>query len=430
MTWYRPSSWKQQGEATPTGMVPMQSRGRPDWKFEKWITEAYQTNSAARACVNQRWAGMADLPLQIVNSAGDTIERPNVMKLLKTPNKRRYPSWMKFLQATGIYYDFDGNTYAVMGGTKGNPVEMSYLRPDKVTIELSKDNKEIQVYWYQPENGDRIPFEPEQVFHFKSINVLNDLYGRAIIEPAALGIDQDNLASEWNASILQNMGAPSMFLVPPPNAPEMTPKQVKQLEKVWNERRAGSKNAGVIVTVGGGFEPKIVSWNAKDLDWLKGVIQAQVRIATVCGVPPELIGIQGQKTYANFKEARKFLFINTIIPLARMYLSELSTFLSFWFNDEFEIIVDTSKVEAIQEDQELKWTRVGKAVNDSILTINEGRAELGFDDTDGGDVILVNANKIPLDAVSGMSDIQGGVEPPPEEPPEDPPDEEEDEDNE
>jgi len=49
---------------------------------------------------------------------------------------------------------------------------------------------------------------------------------------------------------------------------------------------------------------KPYSWSPKDIDFIEGGRETARRICIGLGVPPMLIGIPGDNTYSNYKEAR------------------------------------------------------------------------------------------------------------------------------
>jgi len=396
------------GGRYPDLLVTPSVTSRPDYKFADYCKYAYAANSAAYSCIRLVARSIAALPIKVYREqGGDEVllnEHP-VWDLLRRPYMHRFQSWEKFITGVVSFRYLNGNVYHLIGGILGMPKEITLLRPDLVTVKLTRDKQAISHYEYRA-GGNYRKLEPEKIFHYATFNPLNDIYGEPVLNAASWGLDLDNYSAEWNVSILKNMARPSIFLKSPEHAPMLSPQQLKILTDTWNEKFAGSKKAGKVIAIGGGYEPKIISWNAKDLDWLRGMISAQIRIAIVCGVPPELIGIQGQKTYSNYHEARMAFYQETVIPEAKLYLSELTTFLNYWYEDDFIIGVDVEQVDAIAEDTNNKSERVREELKYGLYTINEARQALGRPAVDGGDVILVGANQLPLDAIAGMSETE------------------------
>ena len=97
-------------------------------------------------------------------------------------------------------------------------------------------------------------------------------------------------------------------------------------------------------------------------------------IALAFGVPPMLLGLPGDNTYSNYREANRALWRLTLLPLANKLLSALSESLNAWF-PEASVTIDLDLVPALSEDRERLWKQVSDA---DFLSRNEKRQLLGF----------------------------------------------------
>ena len=97
-------------------------------------------------------------------------------------------------------------------------------------------------------------------------------------------------------------------------------------------------------------------------------------IALAFGVPPMLLGLPGDNTYANFREAGRALWRLTLLPLAAKILGGLSEGLRPWF-PKLELMVDLDRVPALAEDRERLWAQLRAA---DFLDRNEKRALVGL----------------------------------------------------
>jgi len=91
-------------------------------------------------------------------------------------------------------------------------------------------------------------------------------------------------------------------------------------------------------------------------------------------VPPVLVGLPGDATYANAREAGRALYRQTILPMAERILSELGRMLSDWLGP-VRLTVDTDQLSELAEDRARLWDAVGNA---SFLSDAEKRDMLGF----------------------------------------------------
>jgi phage portal protein BeeE len=97
-------------------------------------------------------------------------------------------------------------------------------------------------------------------------------------------------------------------------------------------------------------------------------------IALAFGVPPVLLGLPGDTSYANLREAGRALFRQTVLPLATQILDGLSAGLSDWYG-KARVAVDTDKVSELSEERERLWSQVEAA---SFLSRAEKRELVGY----------------------------------------------------
>lgn len=391
------------GDPTGTGLtvvLPLNATPSRQFKFLEFAREGYQQNATFAASVRLVSRSIACLPLKVFKEEGDKevhLDNHPVWDLLRRPNE--WQSWKTFNDALWVYHFTAGNIYDLAAGDPDAPAEMWLLRPDRVQIKLNRAG--VLVYEYQVD-GVKRDYDPTQVMHIKAFSPTSDFYGEPPTLSASSAIDQDNLSAGWNTNLLGNQARPGMVLEAPEGMPALNPKQRKDLRAEFDRMQSGGKNAGKALILGGGFKAKEIGLTPKEMDWKQGRIMSQVQTALSIGVPPELVGIQGQKTFSNYMEARRSFYEETVIPLADMMTAELTNFLGHRWSKfgPFTIGIDKNRVDALKESRDSMWERVGKAQDRGTLTINEARLELGFEPTPGGDSILVAANRLPLGAVA------------------------------
>jgi HK97 family phage portal protein len=132
----------------------------------------------------------------------------------------------------------------------------------------------------------------------------------------------------------------------------------------------------------GGLDWKAMSLTPKDMDFLEAKHTAAREIALAFGVPPMVLGIPGDNTYANFQEANRCFFRQTVLPLASRIGSSFAQWLSPQFGDGIRIVVDADAIDALAADRATLWERVSSA---AFLTLNEKREDVGYAPIEGGD---------------------------------------------
>jgi HK97 family phage portal protein len=134
-------------------------------------------------------------------------------------------------------------------------------------------------------------------------------------------------------------------------------------------------NAGRPMLLEGGLKWQALSLTPADMDFATLKAAAARDIALAFGVPPMLLGLPGDSTYANYREANRALWRLTLLPLAGKLLDALAEGLSPWFPDA-QLAVDFDRIPALAEDRERLWTQVAAA---DFLSADEKRAMLGIE---------------------------------------------------
>ena len=95
-------------------------------------------------------------------------------------------------------------------------------------------------------------------------------------------------------------------------------------------------------------------------------------IALALGVPPMLLGIPGDNTFANYQEANRTFWRQTVLPLVQRTAAALSE----WLGDgAFVFKPDLDNLDALSSERDAQWTRLEKT---SFLTDDEKRAAIGY----------------------------------------------------
>jgi Phage-related protein len=125
----------------------------------------------------------------------------------------------------------------------------------------------------------------------------------------------------------------------------------------------------------GGLDWKALAMSPRDMDFIEARNAAARDIALAFGVPPMLLGIPGDNTYANYQEANRALWRHTLVPLVRRVADDLGAWLGPAFGGA-TVEPDFDGVEALAEDRAALWARVGAA---EFLSDAEKRTMLGID---------------------------------------------------
>ena len=357
-------------------LMAIRDLGAPDWtrrSFPALAQEGFMRNPVVHRCVRLIAEAATRVPL-VASEDGKRLSAHPVLELLRRPNPHQ--SGSELLEAAYAFLQTAGNAYLHGVATEGQLVGIYSLRPDRVQAVVGRDGY-AEAYAYTS-GGRTVTLRQDtmpaaSVLHLALFHPLDDHYGLSPLEAAQQSLDLHNAASRWNKALLDNSARPSGALVYSAGSGTLTPAQFDRLKGELELAFQGAANAGRPMVLEGGLDWKALGISPRDMDFIEAKHVAAREIALAFGVPPMLLGIPGDNTYANMAEANRALWRQTIVPLVRRVADDLSMWLAPGFGG-VSIEPDFDQVEALAEDQTSKWTRVGGA---GFLTDREKREMLG-----------------------------------------------------
>ena len=159
--------------------------------------------------------------------------------------------------------------------------------------------------------------------------------------------------------------------------------QFARLKEELETNYQGAANAGRPLLLEGGLDWKPLSLTPKDMDFVEAKNAAAREIALAFGVPPLLLGLPGDNTHANYAEANRAFYRQTVIPLAKRTGEAIAQWLSPAYGGDpgsgpgqgLALEPDLDAIEALSGERESLWRRVSAA---EFLSEDEKREAVGY----------------------------------------------------
>ena len=376
-------------KASATGPVmAWHGSGRVVWSPRDAVTltrTGFSGNPVGFRCVKMIAEAAASLPLILQDSTQRFSEHP-VLSLIKRPNPAQGRA--ELLEALYGQILLTGNGYVeAVGSEDGAPLELHVLRSDRMNVVPGADGWPV-AYEYAV-GGRKHRFDVSQghpvVCHLKSFHPQDDHYGLSPLQAAAQAVDVHNSASRWSKALLDNAARPSGAIVyrGAEGQGSLSTDQYDRLVSEMESHHQGARNAGRPMLLEGGLDWKPMGFSPSDMEFQKTKESAAREIALAFGVPPMLLGIPGDATYANYQEANRAFYRLTVLPLVARVAAGVSEWLAGFTTDEFELKPDLDQVPALSVERDAQWKRVAEA---DFLNNAEKRSLLGLPAlADGGD---------------------------------------------
>ncbi len=351
----------------------VQGANKPVWSkknYKAYAVEGYEQNvivnsaisRVSRAISSIEWQAQSDDKILPSHALLDLMRRPN-------PMQTRSSYWE---QKIG-YLMLSGNAYEERVRVGGKTTQLWNLRPDRMTP-IASTTGMPSGYEYKVEQRKKIfpanrTTGVSDIRHLKLFNPLNDWVGMSPISAGAYAIDQHNESMNWVQSLLQNAARPSGALTLDSEA-SLSDEEFDRLKNEIETNHTGSDNAGRFMLLEGGLSWQAMGLSPVDMEILKVREMAARDISLAFGVPPLLLNIPGDNTYANYREARLGFYEDTILPLLDYLVQEFNSWISIPEHGSVRLVPDYDSIEAIAEKRQKLWQMADESFD---ITLNESR---------------------------------------------------------
>ncbi|MGH1420249.1 MAG: phage portal protein [Hyphomonas sp.] len=371
--WSWPFRAKTAEQKSTSGLVALAHPGAAHWggrDAAALTRDGYLRNAVAYRCVR--------MVAEAAASIGLVTEHVGAAKILAMPQPGE--AGAAFFERLYSDLQLTGNAYieAVRLPGERGVAGLYPLRPSRVQAVLDgrgwvdgysvKAGREARIV--RRDEGGWCP-----VFHAKLHHPDDDVYGLPALAAARRALDLHNATADWAKALIDNSAKPSGALVFS-GGQNLTPDQFDRLKDELERQYSGAANAGRPLLLEGGLDWRAMSLSPAEMDFREARNGAAREIALALGVPPMLLGIPGDNTYSNYKEANLAFWRMTVLPLVRRMSGALGLWLGEAFGEEVSLSLDLDRVSALSAERDALWARLEAA---SFATEDEKRSLAGLD---------------------------------------------------
>lgn len=321
------------------------------------------------------------------------VEDSNVIKLLNNPNQYMTNGGFKQSYFTDLIL-FGESFINKIKPVGFRDVKQLYILPSLYTKPVLKDLASADfrtnyVSYYQCQfDGTYIEPQAETVFHKLNYNPSSTGYykGRSVLMSAIL--TSESLLANYSArvNLYENGGA--MAVISAKEAGSVNSDDITAIAKAYQAKIGIIKGKMPHLLSDKPLNAQSISPNLAGLQLNENKLQDYQSICSVLHIPSVLLNDTTNSTYNNMETAIRLAFENVFIPYLREYTEDLSVFLGLPKNEK--LMPDFSEISVLQADQEKKSNIMSKMYNDGVISREEYRLALNYDNIDKTPVYFTN----------------------------------------
>jgi len=215
------------------------------------------------------------------------VTRHAALDLLNTPNQ--FFSREELFETSQQHLDLTGEGWWVVaraGGTKGLPLEIWPVRPDRMTPVPDRE-KFIRGYVYTSPDSEHIPLERDQVIFTRMPNPLDPYRGMGPVQSILTDLDTDTAQKEWNRTFFRNSAEPGGIIEV---EKRLQDDEFAEMTARWQEQHRGVANAHRVAVIEQG---KWIDRNIsqRDMQFIEGMGVTTDAILRAFGMPKFAVGM-------------------------------------------------------------------------------------------------------------------------------------------
>lgn len=255
-----------------------------------------------------------------------------------------------------------------------------------------------------PKTGKTYTFRQDSVLHFKTWLTWDGIMGKSVQD-----ILKDTIGSAgYSQSYLNNLYKGGLTASSTLQYTGDLDKKLRlKLQAEYNDLLTGVKNAGKVVALPVGFTLQPLTYKLTDAQYYELRKYTALQIAAAFGVKPNQINDYEKSSYANSETQQLAFLVDTMLYRLTMYEQEIN----------YKCLTDKQRADGflykfnervlLRANAETQMQTITSAVQNGIYTPNEGRHYLDLPSLDGGDVLIVNGNYVPLTSVGAAYGVSG-----------------------
>jgi HK97 family phage portal protein len=300
------------------------------------------------------------------------------------PFNNRFDLW----ENTETFLELTGNAYWYLVKNKAGVPEHIWVIPSQFMRIVPDKEKFIAGYVYQC-GTIKIPFDEEEIIHFKFASPLSQYYGYSPIAAIDVAYSLNELTGEYEKSLLEHQGRPEGVIYS--EDIEMSVEDFDKLKKEFRDTYTGAENVGKTMLLQGGLKYQSVSLSPKDMTTIQIREMSREEIAAAYGMPMSKLTTEDvNRSNSEIGEIQHKR--DTIVPRLKRLEEKINERLTPIYDDKLFVAFDNP----VPEDKEFKLKERETNLKHFYSSVNLERLKDGEKPVDWGEIPLGQMGIMPI----------------------------------
>ena len=286
------------------------------------------------------------------------------------------------------------------------PMQSNYVTPIMDDVGLFGGEGKLYYQYNDPRSGKQYLFRNEEVMHFKTGYSFDGFMGVPVREVLKSTMDGAVEAQDYMNRLYKQGLTASMVMQ---YTGDLDDDRRKKLQKKFADVLTSPENAGKVVPVPIGLTLQPLNISLADAQFYELRKYGALQIAGAFGIKPNQINNYEKSSYANSETQQLAFLVDTMSYRLKMYEEEINGKVLLPQEIADQKFYKFNEKAILRTDSKTQMENLSKAVNNGIYKPNEAREYLDLPAEEGGDVLMVNGNYIPITQVGQQYEKGGGA---------------------
>ena len=329
----------------------------------------------------------------------------NLLKLRPNP----YMTSSVFWTAIEKNRNHFGNAYVWCRWIGNKLCDLWIMQSDCVQVYIDNEGyfglkNKIWYVYSDPQTGKQYTINSDNVLHFKSSHTWDGVIGKSVRDTLKDSIEGASKSQRFmNKLYKDGMTARAVLQY----TGDLDKDAKRRLLKGVEEFATGENNAGKIIPIPLGMQIQPLDIKLADAQFFDLKKYNALQIAGAFGIKPNHLNDYSKSSYSNSEMQQLSFYVDTLQFILKQYEEEITYKLlsSQQINQGYFFKFNEGSI--LRADMKTQAECLTKYVNNGIYTPNEAREMLNLPSQDGGDLLIVNGNYMPI-TMAGQQYLKGG----------------------